>query len=301
MQSKLRGAVVPIVTPVTASGEPDEAGLVKLIDSMLAGGVEGVFVLGTTGEGPSVPRGARLRIVEHTVARVGGRTLVYAGIGDTCLADTVEAGNQYLRAGVDVLVAQPPVYFPLQPAELLAYFKALLDRLAGPLVIYNIPPTTRVSIPLEVVAQLQGHPRLVGLKDSENDPKRHDELLRRFGGSPDFAFFVGVGALMAEGLRRGAHGIVPSVGNLIPDTCAQACASAARGDGAALERHSQRMNAVAELYQKGRTLGQSLAALKAALSLRGLIEPHMLPPLVALTAPEGDALRADMMRLDLLH
>jgi dihydrodipicolinate synthase/N-acetylneuraminate lyase len=301
LRARVRGAVVPLVTPVAASGEPDEGGLDRLVEAMLSGRVEGVFVLGTTGEGPSVPRGRRLRIVKRTVARVGGRALVYAGIGDTCLADSVEAGNQYLRAGADVLVAQAPVYFALQPLELVAYFKTLLDHLHGPLVLYNRPATTRVSLPLEVVAQLQGHPNLVGLKDSENDPKRHDELLRRFGGSSDFAFFVGVGALMAGGLRRGAHGIVPSAGNLIPDVCVQACASAARGDWAELERHGQRMSEVAELYQRGRTLGQSLAALKAALSLHGLIEPHVLPPLLPLGQPEIQEIRSRMVQLGLLN
>jgi len=301
LRARLRGAIVPLVTPVTASGQPDDAGLDRLVDAMLAGGVDGVFVLGTTGEGPSVPRAARLQIVQRTVARVAGRTLVYAGIGDTCLADSLEAGRRYLEAGVDVLVAQAPVYYPLTPPELLAYFQSLLDRLPGPLVIYNIPATTRVSLPLDVLAELQGHPRLVGLKDSEPDPQRHAELLRRYGGAGDFAFFVGVGKLMGEGLRRGAHGIVPSAGNLIPEVCAQACACAARRNWAELEQHCERMNQVAELYQKGRTLGQSLAALKAAVSLRGLIQPHVLPPLRPLPAAEQDALRLEMRRLGLLR
>jgi dihydrodipicolinate synthase/N-acetylneuraminate lyase len=294
------GAVVPLVTPVTAVGEVDEAALDRLVDSQLAGGVEGIFVLGTTGEGPSVPRAARLRLVERTVARVSKRSLVYAGIGDTCLADSVQAGNQYLRAGVDAVVAQPPVYFPVQPPELLAYFKALLAAVEGPLVIYNIPQTTRVSIPLEVLEKLLGHPRLVGFKDSENDEKRHEELIRSFGDAPNFAIFVGVGSLMAKGLKLGAKGIVPSAGNLIPETCHQLCASITRGDLADAERHADRMAGIATLYQKNRTLGQSLAALKAALHLKGICGPHMLPPLLPLSEAEMESLRSEMQSLKLL-
>src|SRR6266576_6736244 len=139
--TRLRGAVVPLVTPVTASGELDWRSLDKLIDFMLAGGVEGIFVLGTTGEGVSVPRAARLNFVEHTASRVRGRALVYAGIGDTCLADSIQSAKQYFHAGVDAVVAQLPVYFPLQPHEVQAYFKSLLDQLAGPMIIYNIPST----------------------------------------------------------------------------------------------------------------------------------------------------------------
>ncbi len=298
--TKHHGAVVPLVTPATAAGDVDEPSLDKLIDFQLAGGVEGIFVLGTTGEGPSVPRASRLRTVERTVARVRNRALVYAGIGDTCFADSVLAAKQYFHAGVDAVVAQPPVYFPLRPLELLGYFTSLLEAVAGPLIIYNIPSTTRASIPLEVLEKLLGHPKLAGFKDSENDAKRLEELLQRFGNAPGFSIFIGVGTFMATGLKLGAEGIVPGVGNLIPDVCHQVCASATDGAGEEIDRHAERMAAVAGLYQKNRTLGQSLAALKAALHLKGLCSPHVFPPLLPQTATELEAIRADMRQLHLL-
>jgi dihydrodipicolinate synthase/N-acetylneuraminate lyase len=297
---KFRGAVVPLVTPVTAAGELDSPSLDSLIDFMLTGSVEGIFVLGTTGEGVSVPRAARLKFVQETVARVRGRAAVYAGIGDTSLADSVRSAKQYFQAGVDAVVAQPPAYFPLQPHEVLAYFQSLLAQLPGPMIIYNIPATTRVSIPLDVVGQLLGHPRLAGMKDSENDPRRLEELIKRFGGDPEFSIFIGVGAFMARGLKLGAEGIVPSVGNLIPDVCHQLWASAARGDWAEVERHGTRMLEVAGLYQKDRTLGQSLAALKASLHWQGIIGPHMLPPLLPISGTELQTLRTGMSALGLL-
>ena len=299
-ERKHAGAVVPVVTPVTAAGDLDEAGFDRLIDSQLAGGVAGIFVLGTTGEGPSVPRAARLRMVERTVARVGRRALVYAGIGDTCLADSMQAGNEYLQAGANAVVALPPVYFPLQPQELLAYFQALLAAIEGPVILYNIPQTARVSIPLEVLEKLLGHPKLIGFKDSENDAARHEALITRFGQQQGFSIYVGVGVLMASGLRQGAHGIVPSVGNLVPDTCQQFCDAARRGDWAAAEAATLRMNEVAALYQKGRTLGQSLAALKAALHLKGICGWHMLPPLLPVPENELETLRSEMRQLHLL-
>ena len=101
-------------------------------------------------------------------------------------------------------------------------------RLAGPLLLYNMPMTTKVSIPLDAVEKLMGHPRLAGIKDSENNPGRLEEFsaLRR---RKNFSVFVGVGALMEKGLRLGADGIVPSVGNLIPDVCRKFCAAARNG------------------------------------------------------------------------
>jgi dihydrodipicolinate synthase/N-acetylneuraminate lyase len=295
--SKHHGVIVPMVTPVTPRGELDEPAVGRLVDFLLEGGVDGIFVLGTTGEGEAVPRAFRRRLIECTVGRVRRRAKVYAGLGDLQAGDAA-AGNEYFHAGADAVVARPPVEFPLR--DLLPWFQSLLARLEGPLILYNMPTTTKVSIPLDVVEELVGHPRLAGIKDSENSPNRLDELLRRFGAREQFSIFVGVGALMARGLKSGAEGIVPSVGNLIPRTCHNLCASAGRGRWPEAEQHAARMNSVARLYQNGRTLGQSLAALKAALACRGLCGPDVLPPLRPLSQTELESIRSRMAQLDLL-
>ncbi len=107
--------------------------------------------------------------------------------------------------------------------------------------------------------------------------------------------------MMARGLRLGAEGIVPSVGNLIPEVCRDLWACARRGDWPAAERHAKRMNDVSALYQDGRTLNQSLAALKGAMSCRGLCEPYVLPPLLPLPQPELEEIRKQMALLQLLN
>ncbi len=287
-----------MVTPVTAEGRVDEAALDHLVDSLLAGGVDGIFVMGTTGEGTSIPREYRLRLVQQTVARANGRAKVFAGIGDAHPGEIV-AGNAYLRAGVDAVVSRPPVATPA--ADLFPWYQSLLDGLAGPLLLYNMPLTTKVSIPLDAVEKLMGHPRLAGIKDSENNPGRLEELLQRFGGRQNFSVFVGVGALMEKGLRLGADGIVPSVGNLIPDVCRKFCAAARNGDWIEAGDSYSRMNAVAALYQKGRTLNESLSALKAAMHLRGLCAPQVLPPLRNVPAAELEKIRLQMVELHLLN
>ncbi|MCS7337241.1 MAG: dihydrodipicolinate synthase family protein [Verrucomicrobiae bacterium] len=298
---KLGGTVAPLVTPVTGAGELDEAALERLLDLQLKANVEGVFVLGTTGEGASVPRNWRMRMVQRTVNYVQRRALVYAGITDTSLADAIAAANEYFRAGVDVVVAPPPVYFPINGRELLAWYTKLLDSVDGPVVIYNIPATTRVSIPLDLFGSLVGHPRLAGVKDSENSQTRHQQLIERFSSEPDFSILIGIGSLMLHGLKLGADGIVPSVANLIPEVCHRLCEFARHGDWAAAEAMDKQMASVAEIYQKGRTLGESLAALKAMLALRGVCTPAVLPPLLPVEDAELEHLRTEMQKHGLLR
>jgi len=295
---KYGGVVVPMITPVTEDGRLDEPAVDRLVDSLVAGGVDGIFVMGTTGEGTAIPRAYRRRLVERTAARVNGSAKVFAGIGDAH-PEEIRAGNDYLGAGVHAVVSRPPVAIPA--GEMLAWFRALLDGLDGPLLLYNMPMMTKTSIPLDVVENLAGHPRLAGIKDSENNPGRLQELLGRFGGKRDFSVFVGVGALMESGLRLGADGIVPSVGNLIPDVCRQLCAAARNRDWSAAGAAYARMSTVAALYQNGRTLNESLSVLKGALHLRGLCAPHVLPPLKPLTESQLEKLRNEMERLHLLN
>ena len=292
------GVIVPMITPVTAAGGLDEGAVDRLVDFLIAGGVDGIFVMGTTGESASLPHPLRRSLVERTVARVRGQAKVYAGLGDLYPKD-VASGNDYLQAGAQAVVARPPVSFPIE--KLLPWFQSLLAEVDGPLMLYNIPSTTNVSIPLEVVSELVGHPKLLGIKDSENSLKRLEETLKRFGGKPDFAIFVGVGALMARGLRLGASGVVPSTANLIPEVCRNLCLCAERGDWAGVERHANRMNEVTALYQQGRSLGESLAVLKGALSIRGLCESYTLPPLRGLEAKAMEILRQQMGKLGLLN
>jgi 2-dehydro-3-deoxy-D-pentonate aldolase len=164
-----------------------------------------------------------------------------------------------------------------------------------------MPMTANVSIPLDLIAQLIGHPKLAGIKDSENDQARHEELLKRFGGRKDFSIFIGVGALMEKGLRLGADGIVPSAGNLIPTVCKNFCDAAREKNWSATSAYFSQMSATAALYQKGRTLDESLAALKAAAHSLGLCSPAVLPPLKLLSETELKALRDEMARLNLLN
>lgn len=296
--TKPGGTVVPLITPITIDRQLDFAALERLLEFQIAGGVNGLLLLGTTGEGPCVPRALRRPLIERVVAIARKRLRIYVNVTENSLADALAGMRECFALGVDGIAALPPFYFPSRPAELTAWFHALLDDSPGPVLLYNIPTTTRVSIPLEVIGELIGHPSLVGLKDSENDPERHTQLLQRFGGRGDFSLFCGVGALMAQGLESGMDGIVPSVGNLIPEVCQKFCTAAQNGDRATVAQLARRMSAMAALYQKGRSLAQSLVAIKSLLHLRGLCSPAAFPPLLPLSPGELESLRGEAEKLD---
>ncbi len=288
---RYHGVVVPMITPVTAQGDLDEEAARRVIDHMIGGGVDGIFVLGTNGEANSVPRSARKRLVALTVEHTRGRAVVYAGIGDNCLAHSIEAAAQYHRLGADALVAHLPSYYSIGADEMLAYFTKLADSVSSPLLIYNIPPTTHLSIPVEVVERLSRHANVCGLKDSEGDPQRLEVVMARLGGRSDFSVLVGAAALTAKGLALGANGSVPSGGNLVPKVWHDLYAAGKQGDRKKAEAYQQRANQFSGIYQQTRFIRRVIPALKAAVAALDLCGPGVWPPLLALNEEEQSDIR----------
>jgi 4-hydroxy-tetrahydrodipicolinate synthase len=218
-----QGAIVPIVTPLTAQGELDEVALRRIIDFLAAGGVQGIFALGTTGEGPSVPRDIRPRLVRLAVDYAGGRLQVYAGIASTVLEESADAAKEYIRHGVTAVVAPLPGYYLLTADEQFRYFATLLERIHGPLLLYDIPAAVHNAIDPGVIEHLRVFPNVVGIKDSSGDRERLAGLLSSYSDDPGFSVLVGTTALVSFGLQRGADGFIPSAGNLNPSLCTRMC------------------------------------------------------------------------------
>jgi len=291
MLKRYRGIVVPMVTPFTPEGDLDEPAVRRIIDHLIEGGVEGIFVLGTTGEEASMPMSMRSRLVAITVGQVQGRATTYAGISHNCLAYSVQAAEEYIKLGIDVLVARLPSYYALSVEEQRDYYLALIERIPGPLILYNISSTTHMAIPIEVVERLSESPKVVGIKDSDNDLSRLKELLKRLGGRPDFSILVGVTELSVQALSMGADGCVPSPGNLVPGVCQQLYESAIRGDMETAEIYQRKLNEIVDIFRTNRTLAESLGLLKAAMGALSLCGPYVLPPLRTPDAAQQEAVR----------
>ncbi|MBP3303239.1 MAG: dihydrodipicolinate synthase family protein [Muribaculaceae bacterium] len=287
---RYRGVVVPMVTPVTEKGALDVPAVERIIEFFAQNNVA-PLLMGTTGEGNSVSASDGLLMVETAVKAAKGRILIYAGLTGNCFAEQLSQAQAYTAAGADVIVATLPSYYALTAEQMYGYYKALADNITGPLMLYNILATTHMTIPIDVVKRLADHPNIVGLKDSERDLERMRQCIDISRDREDFAYFCGWAAQSAYSLSIGGDGIVPSTGNFVPDMFNDLYSAATGGDMDTANRLQDETNEIAKIYQAGRTLGQSLTALKVMMQTKGLCDPWMLMPLTRLSAEEEQSIR----------
>ena len=145
MYQPITGIIPPIVTPLTEDYELDSQGLRNLIEYTIAGGVHALFLLGTTGEGPSLHHNLRKQLITEACKIVANRVPVMVCITDTSFAESLEIARHAKAAGADALVVAPPYYYPISQAEMQTYLKALVPQLPLPFIIYNIPSCHQVK------------------------------------------------------------------------------------------------------------------------------------------------------------
>jgi len=171
----------------------------------------------------------------------------------------------------------------LTPAQMTAFYTQLADKISGPVMMYNIKATTQMTIPLDVVEKLSVHPNIFGLKDSERDAERMQICIETYKNNPEFSYFCGWGAQSFGSMQFGADGIVPSTGNIVPEMYGKLYSAALNGNWAECEKWQEATDKVAVVYQKDRTLGESLAALKVLMNGVGVCNTTMMPPLTELS------------------
>ena len=291
INKKYKGVVVPMVTPVKENGTLDTQAVERIITFFVQTGVS-PLLMGTTGEGNSVSQKDGLLFVETAVKAAQKRITIYAGLTGNCFAEQLAQAEAYTKAGADVIVATLPTYYALTEEQMENYYRTLADSIKGPLMLYNILATTHMSIPVGVIRRLADHPNIVGLKDSERDLERMAQCIEIAKDRDDFCYFCGWAAQSAHSLELGGDGIVPSTGNFVPEMFQQLYEAAVAGDMATANRLQDETNEIAKIYQKDRTLGQSLTALKVMMQTKGLCEPWMLMPLTRLPAAEEQAIAA---------
>ena len=289
---KHHGIIPPMVTPLRDRDALDVAGLERLIEHILAGGVHGLFILGTTGEGPSLSYRLRKELIERTCRQVKSRVPVLVGITDTAFQESLTVARWSADAGADALVVAPPYYLPEAQPELQEYLDHLVPELPLPLFLYNMPALTKVSFELDTVRRAMDEPRIIGLKDSSCSMIYLHRVLALLPHRPDWTVLVGPEEMLADAVLAGAQGGVNGGANLFPRLYVKLFEAARGGDLARVrELHAVVMRVSEGLYRVGRHGSAIIKGLKCALALLGVCDDSMAEPFARFREPERARIR----------
>jgi dihydrodipicolinate synthase/N-acetylneuraminate lyase len=289
----LRGIIPPLVTPLLGRDELDIAGLERLVEHVLAGGVHGLFILGTTGEAPSLSYHLRREMIERACRHVAGRAPVLVGITDTSFVEAVNLSHFAAEAGAQALVLAPPYYYPNSQPELLEYIRRIAAELPLPLFLYNMPTHTKTFFEVDTLRQLSEIPIIAGIKDSSADMIYFHRLVRLLPDRPDWSLLIGPEELLAESVMLGGHGGVCGGANLCPRLYVDLYEAASGGEfqrAAAL--HAQVMRISSTLYRVGRHSSSFLKGLKCGLSELGVCDDFVAEPFQRFDQEERERVRA---------
>lgn len=293
-----RGLISPMATPLAAPDRLDIAGVERLVTHILAGGVHALFILGTTGEGPSLSHRTRRELIERVTGRVGTKVPVLVAITDTSREESVELANFAAGQGASGLVVAAPYYYPLTQADLAGYVERLAPDLPLPFFLYNMPSHTKVYFKPETVRRLADLPKLQGIKDSSCDLDYFREVRDAVGNRSDFALLMGPEELLVEAMRIGAHGGVCGGSNVFPELFVKLYEAARDGRCAEVERLQ---DMVVRFGRGVYTAGENyLRGLKCALSLAGICSDVMAEPFQPLKYADRDQVRNALLDLGLI-
>lgn len=296
LSQPLRGIIPPVVTPLAGPDRLDEAGLERLVDHLFAGGVHGLFLLGSCGEGPSISHRVRRELVDRACAQVEGRMPVLVGITDPCFAESLRLAEHAADAGADAVVLSAPYYYPIDQDDLAAYVERLAGAIPLPLTLYNMPSLTRTHFELATIERLLDVPSIVGIKDSSGDLAYFQKLRELTRARRDWSLLVGPEELLVQALELGADGGVCGGANVWPQLFVQiyeatlaTTETSIAEQGDVLPHLVDQADRLAQIYRLGSesiTSPSVIKGLKAALAALSITSDEVAPPLQQLSSTE---------------
>ncbi len=292
----LCGVIPPMISPLTLSGDPDEAAIGTLVEHILGGGCSGLFVLGGCGEGAWLTGEQRGAVIRAAVRAASGRAPVLVGVMLPATHPAMEASRRAVDEGADALVVGSPYYFPVDSAIQERHIEALLMAVPLPVLLYNIPQCTHHSLSAAIVARLAREERVLGIKDSAGRFEAFQQFLEVKQTRPTFRVLQGDESLAAASLLQGADGLVPGMANFVPRLFVALHQAAATGDAAICADLQRQITDLGALHGHGHWL----PALKAACALLGLGNGRPSLPLSPATDAERQAIAGILRRHHLL-
>jgi 4-hydroxy-tetrahydrodipicolinate synthase len=279
MKTPLSGIIPPMITPLRGRDELDRPGLERLVERILGGGANGLFILGTTGEGPSLSYRLRRELIACVCRQVNRRVPVLVGITDTAFVESVNVARAAAESGAEALVVAPPYYLPEAQPELQEYLAHLVSELPLPLYLYNMPALTKVHFKFETVRRALAEPHILGLKDSSGDLTYFQQAAELIKPRPDWSLLIGPEEKLFDALQLGGHGGVSGGANLFPRLYVQVVAAHRSGDLARAQKLQQQIQRVSDsLYRVGKYSSSIIKGIKCALACLGVCDDFMAEP-----------------------
>ncbi len=282
MQRDWSGVGTALVTPFLPSGAIDEKALKALVARQVDGGVHFVVPCGTTGETPTLTTDERDRVVRLTVETCAGRIPVLAGVGGYDTTEVAELAAHTETLGVQGLLSVTPYYNKPTQEGLFQHYRAIADRTALPIIVYNVPGRTGCNVEPKTLTRLATIPNIVGVKEASGNMTQMCEVCRIV--PPDFSVLSGDDALALPLMAVGGRGLISVASNIVPDRMARMVSLALAGDFAgARAEHTALLPLMLVNFIESNPI-----PVKAALALLGLVDEVYRLPMV----PPSDASRA---------
>ena len=284
----LKGIIPPMITPLKSNDELDRHGVEKLIEHIIGGGVHGLFLLGTNGEGPSLSYRIKKEFLKLSCEIIKGRVPVLVGITDSSFAGAMEMADYSKAVGADSVVVAPPFYFPATEAEMINYVEHLAAATPLPFVLYNMPMHTKINLTIPTISRAK-ELGCIGIKDSSGDMANLYMLIDAFKEDQDFAVFAGTELYLPDAVMGGAHGAVAGGANVFPKMFVDLYDAAMVKDYAKISvLRDQIIWLCNTMYVVSPSAARITLSFKTALSLLGICSDEMALPLMKLEGAERE-------------
>ena len=258
-----RGSMVALITPMTATGQVDEAALEALVAFHLENGTDAIVAVGTTGESATLSYKEHRHVMKRVVELVAGKVPVIAGTGSHSTAEAIEMTEIAMQDGADACLLVTPYYNKPTQEGLYRHYKMIAEQVAIPQILYNVPGRTACDLLPETVERLAGLSNIVGIKEATGNLERAKEIMQRCGDRIDV--YSGDDATALELILLGGKGNISVTANVTPSTMHQACAAALAGD----RETAMRLNSTMEDLHKVLFLEPNPIPVKWALAKMG--------------------------------
>lgn len=289
------GIIPPLVTPFNKDGSVDEKALRAVIRYVLEGGVHGVFIAGSTGEAYALEEKERLRAFEVALDEVNGRVPVFAGTAQITTEGTIRLTKAAESLGVDAVSIVTPFFITPNDEELYTHYYSIATSTRLPVILYNNPDRTRVTISVSVIKRLSELENVCGIKDSSGDMTYVAEIIRNT--DPEFSFFCGKDTIIYSTLVTGGKGAVPASGNVAPALIVNLYNAVKRGDLSAARAFQFQLAPLRNAF----SLGSFPVVLKEALNLIGIPVGTTRLPIQPLTEEKRKALKKILEEMGLIR